>query len=272
MSLDEDEENAEVEIDLTHLSQAEAIDILGNPQPGSGAGILATLLAQIRSDAAAAAAAQPEGCAFTGASTQGRATVTLGAKVYDALFLADYVLQTRDHRAPNGLALSASDLLTLGDALEVPTHEDTRERLLLAKPAEVLPASPVTSATAFCEDTIALLGLQVLAVCELAGISSLGDVQVQFRSMWGSLVRCFSGLLSYQPLRAAHAALALKAVFAEASASCESADAYFYEPSALLPINASVSALCATVTAAVLRSNLREGLLQLQAVRPATIT
>lgn len=207
--------------------------------------------------------------ALTGSNTS-RATVSLSnGKIYDAALLAEYLLYSKDHRDPaSGSMFTPEDLKVIASVLE-PIDLDTSSRIKNSAAAEDLPSAPTTSAVKYFEDTIALTEIQLLAACELTSINNLFELQSYSDSTWAIFIRCFSGLISFNPLAATRAASKLQLAFTEAAASSESLDSYVYEQSVILPIATSIHALCTSVGMGILRNSTKDCLKQIRGVRLA---
>ena len=106
--------------------------------------------------------------------------------------------------------------------------------------------------------------------CELTEIESMDSIQTLFDDVIGDMIRCFGALIINEPLSASSLAINISKYFIEAISNMSSNN-YIYEPSAILPIGASIKALCTTVIDCVTNHTVPESLLKLESVSSVRI-
>lgn len=205
---------------------------------------------------------------LSGAITK-RSTATLSnGKLYDVSLLAEYILQTADHRDPHsGYRFLKTDLEVLSEG---PGNEDVRERILNAIENENLPSSPKTSAIKFFQEAVSVAGVQLALSCELTSISTLAELQKVYERLWITLTTSLCALVVLNPLTATSAASKLQSVFNAAVASCDDPSSYIYEQSAIVPIASAIQSLVFHVGQGVLRGKTNDILRQIQ-IKPTRL-
>ena len=196
-----------------------------------------------------------------------RTIASLSVGDFDAHFLSDYLIQNRDFRDPRtNKPFTKEDLAILAKSIET-TDASLAACLQTLQPASDLPISPVTSAVGYFENMISFAAAQLLTACEITEIHSGAILQSSIKDIWAFLKLCFAGLLSYQPLRAGAAALALQTKFAVAVHGADNPDMFIYEPFVLDVISASIVLLTKAVALCALKSNLKDSLAVVEAQR-----
>ena len=197
---------------------------------------------------------------------------------YDARFLSDFILETRETRLPTADAskyyeCTSEDLIVLGEAVV-----ESRERLKLLSDTRQEERTHndfsrqsgfIKSVVNFATFSAEAAAMQLLGACELTAIRSLQDLQVLFEDMWLIIVRCFGVLLRCHPLYAARLAQNMFPQFDEASTN--TLNHYLYEISAITPVAANVKALCLVVINAIVSGTEISALNSMQALVPARI-
>ena len=206
---------------------------------------------------------------FSGLNVRSRPITTLtNKKMYDSLFLVDFLLEKRDLRDPiSGKSLTTEDLDLLSESL---VDVELKQRIKDIKCDQNLPSSVTTSVTQFCEDSLHVSTMHLLAACELTEITSMSDLQAIFDDLNSYMIRCFGVLIQVQPLIASKYAISISNTFTTAISEISNNN-YIYEATAILPIAASIRALCSTIIDCIINQTLSNSLLKLENVKSIRI-
>ena len=191
----------------------------------------------------------------------------IGDRVYNANLLADLLVTTQDLRDPvTGRKMDDETLQAISEAVQ--NDDVLKQRILSCTPGRQ-PKSTVTSSTKYYTEMIEALGAQILAACELEGITNIEEFSPTFLDMWKKLVANFCGLFKCNPIAAGKSAATLQKMFDDAWAVAnDESDDYVHEPVVLGPANNSIQNLTKTVLMCVQKENSSDAVLVLWALRP----
>jgi len=191
----------------------------------------------------------------------------IGDRTYNANLLADLLVTTQDLRDPaTGKQMDPETLQAISNAVE---QDDILKQRILSCTQGRRPKSTVTSSTKYYSEMIEALGAQILAACELEGITNIEEFSPTFLDLWKKLVTNFCGLFKCNPIAAAKSARTLQKMFDDAWAVVnDETDDYVHEPMVLGPANNSIQNLVKTVLICVQKDNSGDGVMVLWHLRP----
>lgn len=208
--------------------------------------------------------------AFSGLNVRNRLFCLLtNGRYYDSLFLCNYLLKCKDFRDPiTSYLFSKEDINFLCESINNLSVSETLQNY--ANDDENHSKCVKTLVVPYCEDIIITSAKNLLNSCELLEITSMNDLQNSFDSLLAEIHRCFGVLLQIQPLSASTNAIKISKYFIDAISEM-STENYLYEPSALLPIGATVKALCTTIIDCVTNHSISSSLLKLDSITSVKI-
>lgn len=184
---------------------------------------------------------------------------------YDALFLSDFILETKDLRIPLN---KDNKLFTPSDLSHLAQKNPQNAERLFSLASEIQnnyenPTSSVSqSIVKFINSTADAASMQLLGACELTANSSLHSLQILFEQIWLIFLKCFGVLIRIHPLEASILAARLYPLYFVPEV---------YDPYIIKRVSASVKALCMSVFNSIVSGTESSALTDIQAVIPARL-